>query len=344
MRKLLNTLYVTSPDSYLSCDGENIVVKSEGKDSFRIPVHNLEGIVMFGYSGASPACMHLCAERGVSLSFLKESGQFMARVQGKVSGNVLLRRKQYRAADTDHAVRLAKQFTFAKLANSRNVLNRGIRDHAEAVEVDKLQTESRVIKQHLQHILSESITTLDHVRGIEGDAAKHYFSGVNELILVDKDMFFMKGRNRRPPLDRMNALLSFLYSMLRHEVQSALESVGLDPAVGFLHRDRPGRPSLALDMMEELRAYIADRLALTLINRKQISSKDFVVKENGAILLKPEARKEVITSWQKRKQEEISHPYLGEKIKIGLLPYVQALLLARHLRGDLEQYPPFLWK
>lgn len=339
---MLNVLYVTSPDSYLSRDGENVVVKIEDKAPFRMPIHNLEGIVSFGYAGASPAAMQLCAERGVSLSFLKENGQFLARVQGKVSGNVLLRRKQYRMADGPAAVDVAKRFIFAKIANSKTILNRGVRDHADTVNVLKIKQEEGFLKQYMFRLLK--LENLDQVRGVEGDAARRYFGCLNELILVDKEAFYMRGRNRRPPLDRMNAILSFLYTLLRLEVQSALETVGLDPAVGFLHRDRPGRQSLALDLMEELRGYMVDRLALTLINRRQLSTNDFLFKENGAVLLKVEAKKEIVTAWQNRKQEELRHPVLDEKLSIGLLPYAQALLLARHVRGDLEVYPPFLWK
>ncbi|MEY9091623.1 type I-C CRISPR-associated endonuclease Cas1c [Paenibacillus sp. RC84] len=342
MRKLLNTLYITSPDTYLTRDGENVVVKAQDRDPFRMPIHNLEGIVTFGYAGASPSLMQLCAERGVSLSFCQENGQFMASVQGRVSGNILLRRKQYRLADGEEAVKLAQRFVFAKIANSRTILLRGVRDHAELLDADKLRREADFLRRYLGRVLRTQ--TLDEVRGVEGDAARRYFSVWDELIRCDKDSFYMRGRNRRPPLDRVNAMLSFAYSLLRMEVQSAIETVGLDPAAGFLHRDRPGRPSLALDVMEELRGYLADRLVLTLINRKQVGANQFVRKENGAILLKPELKKEMITAWQKRKREEIRHPFLDENIPLGLLPYSQALLLARHIRGDLEEYPPFLWK
>ncbi|MCL6457907.1 MAG: type I-C CRISPR-associated endonuclease Cas1c [Gorillibacterium sp.] len=342
MRKLLNTLYVTLPNSYLSRDGDNVVVKMEDRDPFRIPVNNLESIVTCGYTGASPALMHLCAERGISLSFMEENGRFLARIQGRASGNVLLRRKQYRMADGDEAVKLAKRFIFAKIANSRAVLKRGIRDHETVISTDKVGLEADFLKRYLRHIIK--VNTLDDIRGVEGNAARRYFSAINELVLTDKESFYMRGRNRRPPLDRMNAVLSYLYAMLRLDVQSALETVGLDPAVGFLHRDRPGRQSLALDLMEELRPYMVDRLVLSLINRKQIQPNQFLFKENGAVLLKPELKKEIITAWQTRKKDEIRHPYLNEKIPLGLLPYSQALLLARTIRGDLSDYPPFLWK
>ncbi|MFD2334446.1 type I-C CRISPR-associated endonuclease Cas1c [Cohnella sp. GCM10020058] len=342
MRKLLNTLYVTSPGSYLSHEGDSVVLKIEDRPPFKIPIHNLESIVTFGYTGASPSFMHLCMERGVSLSFMRESGQFMGSVVGQARGNVLLRRRQYRIADGPEAVQYASRFVFGKIANSRTALSRGIRDHGEQIMSDKVAKELEFMKRYMRRTLT--VGTLDDLRGIEGEAARRYFSAMNELILVDKESFYMRGRNRRPPLDRINAMLSFLYALLRNDVQSALETVGLDPAVGFLHRDRPGRQSLALDMMEELRCYMADRLVLSLINRKQVGAKDFLIKENGAVLLKPELRKDIIAAWQSRKREEIKHPFLGEKISLGLLPYAQALLLARAIRGDLDGYPPFLWR
>ncbi|WP_322907668.1 type I-C CRISPR-associated endonuclease Cas1c [Paenibacillus campi] len=348
MRKLLNTLYVTSADSYLARDGENVLIlkgqrESEQQEKSRIPIHNLEQIVTFGYTGASPALFHLCAERGVSLSFLSESGRFRARIQGKVSGNVLLRRKQYRLADDpEQSAKLAVQMVQGKIINSRSVLQRALRDHSVHMQTAQVQQAVDSLKQSAQRL--PSFTNVDSIRGKEGEAAKIYFSAFNELILTERDTFHMQTRNRRPPLDPVNALLSLLYTFLRLDVQAALETVGLDPAVGFLHRDRPGRASLALDMMEELRAYMADRLVLTLINRKQLTAASFIYKENGAVLLTDEARKTVIGAWQQRKQEAINHPYLQEKISLGLLPYAQALLMARHIRGDLDDYPPFLWK
>ncbi|MCE5173524.1 type I-C CRISPR-associated endonuclease Cas1c [Paenibacillus profundus] len=343
MRKLLNVLYVTSPKAYIKRDGENIVIFNEQTETFRIPAHNLEGIVTFGYMGASPGAMHLCTEKGIALSFLKENGEFIARVQGKVSGNVLLRRKQYRLADNEEeCARLASRFIAAKVSNSRAVLNRGIRDHREQVDHLLMKQTSDTLKHSIAKVMR--MNTLEDVRGVEGDVAKRYFGAMNELILTGKEAFYMRGRNRRPPRDRMNALLSYLYMFLMLETQSALETVGLDPAVGFLHRDRPGRASLALDVMEELRAYMVDRLALSLVNRKQIQADDFMIQENEAVILKKDARKQVIAAWQERKQTDLVHPYLQEKMKIGLLPYVQSLLLARHIRGDLDDYPPFLWK
>ncbi|EGO64858.1 type I-C CRISPR-associated endonuclease Cas1c [Acetonema longum] len=343
MRRLLNTLYVTLPDAYLACDGENVLVKVDNEIRFRVPVHNLEGIVCFGFAGASPKLMYLCCERGVALSFLNEYGKFMGRITGNVSGNVLLRRTQYRwADDKEISVRLSRRFIAAKIINSRAVLHRALRDHGKVVDNKALEYAMACLARMPERL--EKALDGNTVRGIEGEAAHLYFSNFNQLIVSQKDGFPIFGRNRRPPTDRVNALLSFLYTLLSHEVAAALESVGLDPQVGFLHRDRPGRQSLALDVMEELRPHFADRLAVTLINRNQISEAGFVVKENGAVIMSDETRKEVLTSWQKRKQEEITHPYLEEKIPLGLVPYVQALLLARHLRGDLEDYPPFFWK
>lgn len=343
MRRLLNTLYVTMPDSYLACDGENVLIKLKDEIKFRVPVHNLEGVVCFGFAGASPGLMHLCCERGVALSFLTEYGKFMGRVTGKVSGNVLLRRSQYKWSDNEvTATRLAKRFIIAKIINSRAVLHRVLRDHSEAIDMELINNTINKMAYMAKQL--EKAMNLDEVRGIEGQAANLYFNGFNQLILTQREEFCLRSRNRRPPLDRINALLSFLYTLLAHEIAAALESVGLDPQVGFLHRDRPGRPSLALDLMEELRPHFADRLAVTLINRNQISADGFMTKENGAILMNDETRKEVLTAWQKRKQEEITHPYLEEKVPLGLVPYIQAMLLARHIRGDLEDYPPFFWK
>ncbi len=343
MKKLLNVLYVTTPDSYLSLDGENIVISMGGSEKFRLPIHNIESIVCFGYLGVSPALMGFCAEKGVGLCFVSLYGKFLARVSGGVYGNVLLRKKQFRVSDIEgDCIPIAINCITGKLVNSRVVVERGIRDHAEQVDITALKQASSYLKNST--IRLQSCNTLDGIRGIEGDCAKLYFRIFNELILQQKESFFMHGRNKRPPLDNLNALLSFLYTLLAHDIQSALETVGLDPYVGFLHRERPGRASLALDIMEEFRAFFVDRLALSLINRKQITTKGFTVKESGGVMMDADTRKEVLIAWQKRKQEKITHPFLNEKISIGLLPYVQALLLARHLRGDLDAYPPFFWK
>jgi len=343
MRRLLNTLYVTMPYAYLACDGENVLIKIHDEIKFRIPIHNLEGIVCFGFAGASPPLMHLCCEKGVTISFLTEYGKFMGRVTGRISGNVLLRRTQYRWSDNEViATRLAKRFIVGKIMNSRALLHRALRDHSETIDYNLVSNTVGLMGYFAKQL--EPIETLDTIRGIEGQAANMYFNAFDQLILTQKEEFSLQNRNRRPPLDCINALLSFLYTLLTNEVVAALETVGLDPQVGFLHMDRPGRPSLALDLMEELRPHFADRLAVTLINRHQISSDGFSKKENGAIIMDDETRKEVLTAWQKRKQEEIIHPFLEEKVSFGLVPYIQAMLLARHIRGDLEDYPPFFWK
>lgn len=343
MKKLMNVLYVTTPESYLTRDGENVVVRVESEVLGRFPVHILEGIVSFGYMGASPSLMGLCAERGVTLSFLTNYGKFLARMEGPVSGNVLLRRRQYRFADDLHySARLAATCVIGKVLNCRTVLQRAVRDHREKIDADKI--DAAVTRMAYQIKRLETCNAIDTARGIEGEAAQTYFSCFAELVLENKASFSFNGRSRRPPQDNMNALLSFLYTLLVHDTRSALETVGLDPAVGFLHRDRPGRPSLALDLIEELRPVVADRLALSLVNRKQISASGFSRNESGGVVMDDETRKTVLTAWQKRKQEEITHPYLEEKMPVGLLPYVQALLLARYLRGDLDGYPVFLWR
>jgi CRISPR-associated protein Cas1 len=343
LRKLLNVLYVTSPEAYLGKDGETVLVLAGEEVKLRIPIHNLEGIVCFGYTGASPALMHLCAERGVALSFLSESGRFLARVSGGVHGNVLLRRRQYRLADSpDEALAVARNFVLGKMGNCRRILQRFLRDHGERGDSPRIQAGIEALTGQMQK--AAGCPRLETLRGIEGEGARKYYGVFDELILESKEVFRFSGRSRRPPRDPVNALLSFLYTLLAHDCAAALETVGLDPQVGFLHRERPGRPSLALDLMEEMRPYLVDRLVLSLINTRQIGSGSFVLKESGGVLMTDEARKEIIAAWQKRKQEEVLHPFLEEKIAAGLVPYAQALLLARHLRGDLEAYPPFLMK
>ncbi|WBY63808.1 MAG: CRISPR-associated endonuclease Cas1 [Thermocaproicibacter melissae] len=343
MRILGNTLYVTTPDAYLSLDGENIVIQKGGNELRRIPLHNLDGIVAFGYTGASPALMGACAERGVALSFLTMHGRFLARVCGMKQGNVLLRKEQYRVSDSEEkSLAIAKGMITGKLFNSRWVIERAARDYALRLNTEKLKHVSSLIAESLKQI--SATKTLDELRGIEGEAATCYFSVLDDLILQQKEQFFFRTRNRRPPMDNVNALLSFVYTLLAHDTAAALETVGLDPYVGFLHRDRPGRMSLALDMMEEFRPIFADRFVLTLINTRQVSSDGFVQKENGAVLIADDTRKKILIAWQGRKQEFITHPMLNEKIEWGLVPYSQALLLARYLRGDLDAYPPFLWK
>ncbi len=343
MRKLLNTLHVTTQGAYLHRDGETIAVKIEDETRLRLPVHAIEGLVCWGRVSCSPPVLALCCEHGVGISYLTEQGRFLACVQGPVSGNVLLRREQYRAADKDEiALPIVRSIVTAKIANSRIVLLRAARESSISDDQEAL----RAVADKLTLEGTESIKapSIDEARGHEGMAGQLYFSVFDLMVVSDKETFSFSGRTRRPPRDRVNALLSFIYALLRHDVESALESVGLDPAVGFLHTDRPGRPSLALDLMEELRAPIADRLALTLINRRQVQREDFVEQEGGGILLEDKARKTIISAWQTRKQEEIEHPFIEERIPLGLIPYVQSLLLARHLRGGLDAYPAFLWK
>ncbi len=343
MRKLLNTLYVTSRDNYLSLDGENVVVRSNGNEKFRIPLHNLEGIVSFGYTGASPALMGACAERSISLCFMTEGGRFLARVVGKVRGNVVLRKIQYdRSQSETDSTAVAKNMITGKLFNARWVIERAARDHSLRLDADKLRCVSRHIRETMGCV--QSAENLDELRGYEGVAASAYFSVLDDLILQQKESFRFSGRTRRPPTDRFNALLSFAYTLLANETASALEAVGLDPYVGFLHRDRPGRISLALDLVEEFRPVYADRFVLTIVNRREVAGDGFAVRENGAVMMDDSTRKTVLAAWQARKQEHITHPYLQEKIPWGLVPYVQALLLARFLRGDLDAYPPFMWK
>lgn len=343
MRKLLNTLYVTHPDSYLSRDGQNIVVRVEDDERFRIPIHNIESIVTFGYMGVSPALLALCNEHNVSICFLSPSGYFCGRVVGHVKGNVLLRRQQYRLADQDEfKLKISKLFVSAKIANCRNVTHRVLRDHGNEQINPTLSATMQLLESKIK--LAQNAESIERLRGIEGDAATDYFGVFNHFIVAQKDTFSFNGRNRRPPRDNVNALLSFCYSLLAHEVQSALETVGLDPYVGFLHTDRPGRPSLALDLMEELRPYMADRIVLTLINRKQVTAKGFLNQEGFGVIMDDQTRKEVIAAWQQRKQDEIVHPFLDEKIPIGLIPYAQALLFARFMRGDIDLYPPFIMK
>lgn len=339
MRKLLNTLYVTIPQAYLSKEGETVHVSVEHETRMRLPILALEGIVCVGQVSMSPALMGFCAERNVGVSFLTEHGRFLARVQGPVHGNVLLRRAQYRRADREpDSAAIARAVLMAKVANGRTCLLRAARENPS----NELTGAARQMGDTLRAL--ESATTLDSLRGLEGDAAKTYFGVFDNLILQQKEHFFFRTRSRRPPMDNTNALLSFLYVLLAHDVASALETCGLDPAVGFLHRDRPGRAGLALDLMEELRPVLADRLALTLINRRQVNGAGFSSSESGGVIMDDKTRKEVLVAWQTRKQEEVVHPFLNEVIPIGLIPYVQALLLARHLRGDLDAYPSFFWK
>ena len=343
MKKHLNTLFVTTQGAYLSKEGETVVVKVEGEIRLRLPVHTLGGIVCFGNVSCSPFLMGFCAENQVAISFLSEHGRFMAGVRGPVSGNVLLRREQYRKADDSRfSAEVAKYILTGKVTNCRTVLQRALRDHGSKIDEGAL----RNAVMRLNHLLDffNQEHPLDTLRGIEGDAAHIYFSVFDHLIVTQRETFRFDERNRRPPLDNVNCLLSFIYTLLMHDVRSALESVGLDPAVGFLHRDRPGRPGLALDLMEEFRPFIADRLVLSLINLQQVQDKGFKKMENGAVVMDDDTRKKVLVAYQERKQEEITHPFLDEKVMIGMLSHIQALLMARYLRGDLDGYPPFIWK
>lgn len=343
MRHLLNTLYVFTEDLYLALDGENVVAKRSGKEVSRIPLHTLEGIQTFSYAGASPALMGACAERGIELSFFNQRGRFLVDVQGRKYGNVLLRKEQFKASlDKDQSLEIARNFILGKVFNSRWVLERATRDHALRIDVDRVKRSSARLADALHSI--RECDSLDSLRGIEGDAAATYFSVFGELILQDEETFSFSGRNRRPPLDAVNAMLSLFYSVLSIDCSSALQGVGLDPYVGFLHVDRPGRRSLALDCMEELRPIFVDRFVLTAINNRMVDKTHFSMRETGEVYLSDKGRRSLFDFWQKRKREAISHPFLKEKVPRGLVPFVQAQLLAKRLRGDLDGYPPFLWK
>lgn len=343
MKHLLNTLYILSEDIYLSLDGENVVANRDKQIATRYPLHTLQNIITFSYSGASAALMGACAERQIGLAFCTPRGKFLARVCGEDNGNVLLRRSQYRIADDPvQCCQISRSMIFGKLFNARWSIERTRRDHSLRVDSEKLTAASQQIYGLLPQVKEAAV--LDELRGLEGVGASVYFGVFDEMILGDKEAFSFQGRSRRPPLDAVNALLSFAYGLLAHDCASALESVGLDSYVGFLHRDRPGRTSLALDLMEELRPIVADRFVLTLINNRQIKASDFLHMESGAVLLTDDGRKTFLKRWQEKKKEVLTHPYLGEKLPWGMIPYMQALLLARHLRGDLDAYPPFLWK
>lgn len=343
MKKLLNTLYITNSDYYLSLEGETVTVLSDKKKIGKIPLHNLESIITCGYMGASPALMGKCAQEGISIIFLSRNGKFLARIVGEQYGNVILRKTQYRVSECEEeSLKLAKCFIMSKLYNSRWILERAIRDHKLRVDTEALKRASLTLKNSLNS--SYECKSMDSLRGIEGEAASIYFGVFNELILQQEEDFNFELRSRRPPLDRVNALLSFAYVLLTSMCTSALESVGLDPYVGFMHTIRPGRKSLALDLVEELRSVFADRFVITLINKKIILSKNFIEQEDGAVLLNDEGKKIFFKYWQQKKLEVIEHPYLKEKVEWGMVPYVQALLLSRYLRGDLDSYPAFFWK
>lgn len=343
MRKLLNTLYISTENSYLCKEGETVVIKIGQEVKHQFPLHLFEGIVCFGNVMCSPVLMNACALKNIQISFLSMNGRFLAKVQGPVAGNVLLRREQYRQADQPQDSRkTARSIILGKITNSRTVLLRAAREINDPDKCLDLKNAADRLSNSIKSL--NNIDDLDYLRGVEGDAAKIYFSVFDHMVLSNKSAFYFTERSRRPPLDNINALLSFIYTLLVHDVTAAIETVGLDPYVGFLHRDRPGRPSLALDLMEEFRSFVADRLVLSLINRNQIKPEGFKQSETGDVRMDDETRKEVLSAYQKRKQDEIYHPFIQEKVSFGLLPYVQAMLMARFLRGDLDVYVPFIWK
>ena len=343
MKRFLNTLFVTSDDIYLSLHDENVEALKDKKSLQKVPLQNLENIISFSYKGASPALLGECAKRHIGFSFMTPNGKFLARIAGQDNGNIILRKLQYRISDNKEAsLKIARLIITAKIYNARSVIMRALRDHALSVDEKKF---GEVVKS----MLSSARAAIDSgdgntLRGIEGDAARAYFSVMDDMILQNKKKIYFHGRSRRPPKDPFNAMLSFAYTLLSHDCACAAEAVGLDSYAGFLHRDRPGRESLALDLMEELRSIYADRVVLSLINNRVVDGKDFKMMENGAVLMSDDARKKFISKWQERKRSEITHPFLEEKIPWGLVPYTQALLMARFIRGDIEAYPPFMWK
>jgi len=343
MKKLLNTLYITTPDRYLHLDGENVVISADHNDIGRVPLHNIESIIIFGGTGASPYLMGKCVENNINLVFMSRSGRFLCRAEGTLNGNVLLRREQFRLADDEsESMKIARNMIAGKIFNSRYSVERTIRDHALRIDEEKFRQKSDFLLKSAKSCMT--INNMDSLRGTEGEAASVYFSIFDDMILQQKENFYFHGRNKRPPLDNVNALLSLSYSLMMSMCTSSLEAVGLDPYVGFMHTDRPGRASLALDLVEEFRAVICDRFVLSLINKRMINDSGFQHREDGAVLITDDAKKIFFTAWQNYKFEIIKHPFLNEKIERGMLPYVQALLLARYIRGDLDSYPVFMWK
>jgi CRISPR-associated protein Cas1 len=343
MRKLLNTLYITSENAYLSLDGETVCVEIQKEKIGQIPLHTLESIVSFSYGGASPAFMGACAKRGITLAFFNPYGKFLCRVIGESRGNVLLRKQQYRISDNEsQSCLIARNFILGKVYNCRWSIDRTIRDHSLRVDAEKCQNAISFLSNSIEKIKYEG--NLNTLRGLEGETASIYFGIFDQLILNQKDDFFFHGRNKRPPLDNMNAMLSFGYTLLANDCAGALEGVGLDSYVGFMHRDRPGRKSLAFDLMEELRPILVDRFVISLVNNRQIKGEHFSKSESGSVTFTDSGKKKFLTAWQEHKKETLTHPYLEEKISWGLVPHIQALLLARYLREDIDGYPPFLWK
>ncbi len=343
MKRHLNTLFITTDGTYLFKDGQTIAVRVDKKVKLRIPIHTIGSVVCFGKVFCTPQMLGFCAANGVSVSFLSTYGRFLARIVGPVSGNVLLRKEQYRLSDDKLASgKIAKSIVIGKLINSRTVISRAIRDHSNKIDMRLARKSMDLLYSIIK--LTEKEKDLDIIRGYEGDGARIYFNFFNEMITSQKSDFIFKSRNRKPPLDRVNSLLSFIYTLLLNDIRSALETVGLDPQVGFLHRDRPGRFGLALDIMEEFRPFFADRLVLSLINLRQVNRKGFRILENGAVYIEENARKQILAAYQKRKQDVLIHPFTKEKTTIGLLFFIQALLMARFIRKDLDGYPPFIWQ
>ena len=343
MRKLLNTLYITTDDAYLTEESDSVVISQGSTKLGQFPLIAIENIMLFSFKGASPALLGKCAEKGIGVSQYTPNGKFLYRISDKNRGNVLLRKEQYRISDDgSRAMPYARNMILAKVYNQRNTVNRALRDHSMRIDKEKFIKVSNNLKKKMSDI--ENVSDIDALRGIEGDAAVDYFSVFDDMILNQKEAFAFNGRNRRPPLDNVNAMLSFLYTLLANDCADALEGVGLDSYVGFMHTDKPGRKSLALDLMEELRAPLVDRLVLTLINQRQITGDDFIKEESGAVRFTSDGRKKILKAWQEKKKLEITHPFLDEKLEWGLVAYVQALLLARVVRGDMDEYPPFLWK
>jgi CRISPR-associated protein Cas1 len=342
LKEHLNTLYVTTEGAYLAKVGETVAVRIEKKTRLQLPLRNLNGIICFGRIGVSPSLFAACAEASVAITFLSSHGKLLARVLGFSPGNVLLRRQQYRMSDSnEESLKIATSMVLGKVANCRTSLQRSARDITNSEQVELLQHAVKQLRSRLE--LVQAAKDLDQLRGIEGESANIYFGVFNQMLIGERD-FHIAGRSRRPPMDPTNAVLSYLYTILSHDVRSACESVGLDSQVGFLHRDRPGRPSLALDLMEEFRPILVDRFVVTLINRRQITMKDFEKQASGGILLHPNARREILKRWQERKSEKVFHEFCGETVTLGLFPFLQARLLARYIRGDLDAYPPYFAK
>lgn len=343
MRKLCNTLFVMTPDTYLALEGENIVLRRDGEETARRPLHYIDSIVVFGYMGISPALMGACMKRGVTVCFMTPHGRMLARVTGPQQRNVLLRKKQYRVSDDpQESAAVARSMVLGKLYNAKWMLHRVKRDHAARLDTVRLEQVIGALQEGMNQ--TAAANSLEGIRGIEGSAANRYFSVIDDLILQQKNVFFFKGRSRRPPMDAFNAVLSFCYALLANDVAGALEAVGLDPYVGFLHRDRPGRTSLALDVMEELRPIFVDRFVLNLINKRIINGEGFTQEESGAVMMDEGVRRIILKNWQEKKTSEITHPFLKEQMQWGVIPFAQCLLLARYLRADIDAYPPFFWK